>query len=173
MNNTGTWADMPTNEEWTGALADVAVIGSAVSSATDTTIHGEASQSALNTELRSLSPTAYWPLSDLAGAPTDDGGVEVSVQAANNGTTTCLFPAGSGSCPALSESDLFPGAAAWTSAAPTTAHSTTVTLAAENSSTPPAAFVGLHFIAPMTFSGAVSGSSWSASLAYLSANVEF
>ncbi|MGD0386339.1 MAG: LamG-like jellyroll fold domain-containing protein [Solirubrobacteraceae bacterium] len=173
MNNTGTWADMPTNEEWTGALADLAVIPSALSSGTDTTIHGEASQSALQSELLSLSPSAYWPLSSLAGAPTDTGGVEVSVQAANNGTTSCLFPAGAGSCPALTESDLFPNASSSTLAAPTASHSTTVTLAAEDSSTPPAGFAGLHFIVPLTFSGTVSGSSWSASLAYLAANVEF
>jgi len=173
MNNTGTWADMPTNEEWTGALADVAVIPSALSSGTDTTIHGEASQSALQTELVSLSPSAYWPLSALAGAPTEAGGVEVSVQTANNGTTSCLFPAGAGSCPALTQSDLFPNARSWTPAAPTALHSTTVTVAGEDSSTPPAAFAGLHFIVPVTLSGAVSGSSWSASLAYLAANVEF
>jgi hypothetical protein len=173
MNNTGTWADMPTNEQWTGELADLAVIPSAVSSATDTTIKGEATQSALATELLSLSPTGYWTLADPASSPTEDGGVEVSLQAANNGTTSCLFPAGAGSCPALSESDLYPGAATAAPAAPTASHSTTLTLSAEDSSTPPAAFAGLHFIMPLTLAGTVSGSSWSASLAYLAANVEF
>jgi len=173
MNNTGTWADMPTNEQWTGELADLAVIPSAVSAATDTTIKGEATQSALASELLSLSPTAYWTLSDPASAPTQDGGVEISVQAANNGTTTCLFPAGAGSCPALSESDLYPGAGTTAPAAPTASHSTTLTLSAEDSTTPPAAFAGLHFIMPLTLAGTVSGSSWSASLAYLAANVEF
>ena len=50
-HESGTWADQATNQEWTGSLADVAVIPSAISSATDTTLYGEASQSALATEL--------------------------------------------------------------------------------------------------------------------------
>jgi hypothetical protein len=173
MNNTGTWADLPTTEEWTGAIADVAVIPSAVAAATVTTIKGEATQSTLKTELLSLTPTAYWTLGDLEGAPTDDGGVEVSLQAVNNATTTCLFPAGAGSCPALSESDLYPGATSWTPAVPTASHSTSLSLSAEDSSAPPAAFAGLHLILPLSFSATLSGSSWSASLAYAAANVEF
>lgn len=165
------WTDAPSDLYWDGELADVAVIPSTVSSANVTTLVGEGTQAAMTTKIKSLSPTAYWTLGDAATAPTDAGAVEMSVQAVNNGTTTCLSPAGSGSCPALAQSDLTPAATSWSPAVPTAAHSTVVTIAAQEASAAPAAFAGLHFVVPLTFSG--TRSPWSASLAYAGANVEF
>jgi hypothetical protein len=165
------WTDAPSDLYWDGELADVAVIPSTISAANVTTLVGESTQAAMTTKIKSFSPTAYWTIGDAATAPTDDGAVEMSVQAANNGTTTCLSPAGSGSCPALGMSDLTPGATSWSPAVPTAAHSTVVTIAAQEASAAPAAFAGLHFVVPLTFSG--TRGSWSASLAYAGANVEF
>ncbi len=161
-NNAG-WTDAAATNEWDGSLADVAVIPSAISSGTDTTIHGEASQSALATELLSLSPTAYWQLAGTATNVTDAGDVEVSLQAANNGTTTCLFPAGSGSCPSLNETD-FMTVSSFGPAAPSAAHSTTLTFTCEEPYAAPAPFAGLNFVIPVTLSGALDG--WTASLSY-------
>lgn len=165
------WTDAPSDLYWDGELADVAVIPSTVSSANVTTLVGESTQAAMTTKIKSLTPTAYWTLGDAATAPTDDGAIEMSVQAVNNATTTCLFPAGSGSCPALAMSDLTPGATSWSPTVPTTAHSTVITIAAQEASAAPAAFAGLHFAVPLTFSG--TRSPWNASLAYAGANVEF
>lgn len=166
----GTWADVPTNKEWTGSLADVAVIPSVLTAANVTTLYGEASQSALQTALLSFSPSAYWPLADSAAAPTDAGGLELTVQSANNGTTTCLFPAGAGSCPATTTSDFVPASAAYTPTAPTAAHATTVTLGVEEAATPPAGFLGLHFSVPLIFTGTLG--SFTASLQYLTSSLQ-
>jgi len=92
------------------------------------------------------------------------------VQAANNGATSCLFPNGTGNCPALAESDLRPLATSWSPAVPTAAYSTTVTIAAQEASAAPAGFAGLYFVVPLTFSGTLG--SWTAALAYAAANFE-
>jgi len=128
------------------------------------------SEASFEALVRTDTPSAFWPLAALASAPTETGGVEMSVQAANNGTTTCLFPTGAGACPSLGESDLVPTATTWSPTAPTASHATTVTLAGEDSSAPPTAFSGLHLLIPLIFAGA--NSSWTASLAYGGANVQ-
>ena len=168
--DTSNWADVPSDAYWDGELADAAVIPSAVSSSTVATMLGEASQSAFTSELLSLSPTAYWTLGDPASSSTEAGAVELSLQAANSGTTTCLFPGVAGTCPALGESDLTPQASSWAASAPTASHATTLTLAGEEATAAPAGFVGLHFVLPLTLSG--TASSWTASLGYADANFD-
>ena len=169
--NTSGWAPTSTSNHLKGAIEDVAVIPSVLTAANVTTLYGKASQAAFSTSMLSFSPNAYWTLADPYSSPTDAGAVEMSVQAVNNGTTTCLFPAGAGSCPALSESDFVPTPTSWTPTAPTAPNATTVTLGAEEASAAPAAFAGLHFMVPFSFSG-TNGGSWSASLAYLTASLE-
>jgi hypothetical protein len=171
-HESGTWADQATNQEWTGSLADVAVIPSALSSGTVSTIYGEASQSALATELLSLAPTQYWPLSSLASAPSDSGGVELTIQSTNSTTTTCAFPAGAGSCPATAASDYTPSQTTVAVIAPTAAHSTSVSFGVEMPTAPPAPFANLHFVIPISLAGA-EGSAWAASLTYPGANFEY
>ncbi len=162
----GGWADVPSTKEWDGSLADVAVIPSAISSNTVSTIYTtDSSQAALASYLSSLSPTAYWPLSSPATTVTDAGGIEISVQAANNGTTTCLFPAAAGSCPSLNESDFLPGSSLSSStAAPTSTHSTTLTLSGEEPTAAPSPFAGLDFAVPFDLTGSLD--SWTAALNY-------
>jgi hypothetical protein len=147
------------------------VFPSTLSSSQVSTLYGwSGSEASFETQVLIDSPSEFWPLAASASAPTETGGVEMSVQAANNGTTTCLFPAGAGACSSLGESDLVPTATTWSLTAPTASHATTVTLAGENSSTPPTAFSGLHFLIPLTFAG--TNSSLTASLAYGGANVQ-
>ena len=169
--NTSGWAPTSTSDHLAGSIEDVAVIPSVLTAANVTTLHGKASQAAFSTSMLSFAPSAYWTLADPYSSPTDAGAVETSVQTLNNGTTTCLFPAGAGACPALGESDFVPTSTSWTPTAPTAAHATTVTLSAEEASAAPAAFSGLHFTVPFTFAG-TNGGSWSASLAYLTASLE-
>ncbi len=136
-----------------------------------TTLYGESTQAQTTSEITSsLLATQYWTLGDAASAPTDAGAIEMSVQAANNGATSCLFPNGTGNCPALAESDLRPLATSWSPAVPTAAYSTTVTIAAQEASAAPAGFAGLYFVVPLTFSGTLG--SWTAALAYAAANFE-
>jgi hypothetical protein len=169
------WNDVPSDEYWDGELADVAMIPATLVSSVPT-LFGESTQAGFISEMRALAqkvspnPIYYWTLGDSASAPTDAGAIELSVQAAKNGATTCLFPAGSGSCPALSESDLTPLASTWAPAAPTSAYSTTITITGQETSAAPAAFAGLHFVVPLGFSGAAGA--WIASLIYASANFE-
>jgi|GEM_PF-4202547 hypothetical protein len=165
------WSDAPSDLYWDGELADVAVIPSTLSSGTVTTLYGESTQAQTTSEITSsLLATQYWTLGDAASAPTDAGAIEMSVQAANNGATSCLFPNGTGNCPALAESDLRPLATSWSPAVPTAAYSTTVTIAAQEASAAPAGFAGLYFVVPLTFSGTLG--SWTAALAYAAANFE-
>lgn len=161
----GGWADVPSTKEWDGSLADVAVLPSAISSSTVSQIYADSSQAALASELSSLSPTAYWPLASPANTVTDAGGIEISVQATNNGTTTCLFPAAAGSCPSLSESDFVSGSPMSSSAAaPTATQSTTLTLSGEEPTAAPSPFAGLDFAVPFDFTGSLD--SWTAALNY-------
>jgi hypothetical protein len=171
-SNETNWSPVPASSFLAGSLAEVAVFPSALSSFQVSTLYGSGSgsESSFETRVTGDSPSAFWPLAASASAPTETGGVEMSVQAANNGTTTCLFPAGAGACPSLGESDLVPTATTRSLTAPTASHSTTVTLAGEDSSAPPTAFSGLHFLIPLTFAG--TNSSWTASLAYGGANVQ-
>ena len=171
-SNETNWSPVPASSFLAGSLAEVAVFPSALSSFQVSTLYGSGSgsESSFETRVTGDSPSAFWPLAASASAPTETGGVEMSVQAANNGTTTCLFPAGAGACPSLGESDLVPTATTRSLTAPTASHSTTVTLAGEDSSAPPTAFSGLHLLIPLIFAGA--NSSWTASLAYGGANVQ-
>jgi len=171
-SNETNWSPVPASSFLAGSLAEVAVIPSALSSSQVSNLYAGRSGSEASFEalVRTDTPSAFWPLAALASAPTETGGVEMSVQAANNGTTTCLFPTGAGACPSLGESDLVPTATTRSLTAPTASHSTTVTLAGEDSSAPPTAFSGLHLLIPLIFAGA--NSSWTASLAYGGANVQ-
>ena len=148
-----TWADIPATSEWDGSLADVAVIPSALPSGTVGAIDAESSQTALAAELSSLSPTAFWPLASAASSTDDAGGVEISAQAANNGTTTCLFPAGAGTCPSLAETDFLSGTFSSEVSTPTSTHPTTLTLTSEEPTAAPSPFAGLDLVIPIDLTG--------------------
>ncbi len=66
---TSGWSDVPTDNFFTGSLAEVAVIPSQLSAANITTIYGESSPSAFATEINTFSPASYWPLTDSGSVP--------------------------------------------------------------------------------------------------------
>jgi hypothetical protein len=159
------WTDAPSTAEWDGSLADVAVLPTALSSATVSTLYGETSQSAFSTEVSSLSPTAFWPLAAAYSSVTDIGDIEMTAQEADNGTTTCLYPAGSGSCSSPTSASYLPtSTTSWTASAPTAGQAATITLAAEEPTAAPAPFAGLNFEVPLQFTFYNDG--WTAILNY-------
>ncbi len=58
------FANSPTTDFFSGALADEAVFPTALTGAQVTTLFGETSQSALSTQVLADAPTSYWPMQD-------------------------------------------------------------------------------------------------------------
>jgi hypothetical protein len=62
------WTNAPANAYWPGSLADVAVVPSQLSTAQDTALFGAATNTAEQTAITALTPTAFWPLDDSGNA---------------------------------------------------------------------------------------------------------
>jgi hypothetical protein len=98
-----------------GALANVAVIPSQLSSAQVTSLYTSSTQTTYQSTLTSLTPSQNWPLSDSGTTPYTTNvpftsgtsasacaKVDVTVQETKAGVISCVYPAGAGSCPAPS-----------------------------------------------------------------------
>ncbi len=85
------WTNAPANAFWPGSLADVAVIPSQLSAAQITTLWGLATNSAEQTQINSLAPTAFWPLDDpstsLYSGSVPGTGLPPFADASGNGNT--------------------------------------------------------------------------------------
>jgi hypothetical protein len=163
----------------------VSLSPSAASAAQIAALAGSASTSAYEGALSSdAPPTENWEMADsgtqaYTGAVAVSGGgttmpcqrVEATVEEVTAATTSCVLPAGPGSCPALSPTNLLSSLADMKPlTAPTTVASAqlTVTLALTTSSPPGVA--GLDLLPGLDFG--VSRTGWSANLVYSGASVE-
>jgi len=180
-----TWSDGPPSAFFAGSLAMLSLSPSAATGAQISALAGSASASAYESALSSdVPPTENWEMADsgtqaYTGAVAVSGGgtampcqqVEATVEEVSGATTSCVLPAGSGSCPALSPTTLLSSLADMAPlTAPTTAASAqlTVTLALTTSSPPGVA--GLDLLPGLDFG--VSRTGWSANLVYSGASVE-
>lgn len=101
------WTDPPSNAFFTGSLAGVGVLSTVLSAASISALYTTANMSTYSTTITTDGPTAYWALDD-SGTVAYNGSVpgltsacaldEVTVQAAQGSTTTCVAPAKLGAC---------------------------------------------------------------------------
>ena len=83
------WPDSPTGSYFNGSLAQLAIIPSQLTTAQVSTIYGESTPSAYATEINTLSPASYWPLSDTGSVPYAGNvpGTESLVDSSGHGNT--------------------------------------------------------------------------------------
>lgn len=83
------WPDSPTGSYFNGSLAQLAIIPSQLTTAQVSTIYGESTQSAYATDINTLSPASYWPLSDTGSVPYTGNvpGTESLVDSSGHGNT--------------------------------------------------------------------------------------
>ncbi len=101
------WTDSPTSAFFTGSIAGVGVLPTALSAATIAALYASTDLSAYAATLKANAPTAYWPLDDT-GANAYTGALPgvtspcaldlVTVEAAQGGSVTCVAPAKAGAC---------------------------------------------------------------------------
>ncbi len=164
------WSDAPTSAYLNGSIAEAAVIPSQLSTAQISTLDGAASAAVLALDVGQLAPSAYWPLQDSASNIC--GTVEVTVQQTVGSTTSCLYPAGSGSCGSPSSTYLLPAFGVLTMTAPTSGTPATVKITMAESASSGTTVAGLHMLPDIGFGTARSPSAWTAQLAYAPASVE-
>jgi hypothetical protein len=101
------WSDAPTNAVFTGSIAGVGVLPSALSAAAVAALYASKDMSAYATAVGLYAPTAYWPLDDtgdvaytgaIPGVTSPCALAEVTVEATQSGVVTCVAPAQVGAC---------------------------------------------------------------------------
>ena len=167
------WTDPPSNAYFTGSLAGVGVLPSALSATSIAALYASASLNAYSSSVSGDAPTAYWPLNDT-GTVAYTGAVpgvtsacaldQVTIQATQGATTTCVAPAKVGACGVPTSAQTL--ATALSDATPNAARSSPVTL---TTSMDVAAGLatnarGLRLVVPVTYYEQVG--SFSATLAY-------
>jgi hypothetical protein len=158
------WPDAPADAYFTGSLSEAAVVPSQLSAAQVATLYQAASAASFADAMAAQSPSAYWPMQDSASGICAT--VEVTVQETLGATTTCLYPAGAGACPALSASKLVTTLVAAAAKAPTASNAATVTLDAGLSAAAATALVGLQLLPDISFGTSLPATEWSAQIAY-------
>jgi hypothetical protein len=164
------WPDPPTSSYLSGSLSEVAIVPSQLSSSQIAALYSAGSTAAFAADVTALSPTSYWPLQDSASSIC--GTAEVTVQQTVGTTSTCIYPAGTGACPAPSATYLVTGLGVRAATAPTSANAVTVKITMELSAVAGAGVLGLHMLPGIVFGTTRSSTLWSAQLFYPSASVQ-
>jgi len=154
------WTNAPTTPYLTGSLAEAAVLPAQLSAAQISLLYSASSTAAVALDMSELSPSAYWPLQDSASNVC--GTVEVTVQQTVGTTNTCVYPAGTGSCPSPSSSYLLTGLASRSVTAPTSSTAVAVQITMEESTTSSTAIAGLHMLPNFAFGIGSTTNIWSA-----------
>ncbi len=155
------WTDPPSNDYFTGSLAQVAIEPSALDQAQVTALYGAGTVTSYANAVVSDGATSYWPLTDDNAAACGDVGL--TVQATHGATTTCLYPVASGACPAVSAAYLFGGLTFGVPLPPPGTRPTTLAITTGSGNLPGDA-VGLHLAMGLALSG--SNGPWTATLVH-------
>lgn len=155
------WADPPSDNYFTGSLAQMAIEPSALDQAQVIALYRAGTVTSYAKNVVAAGATSYWPLTDDNGAVC--GNVGLTVQATHGAATTCLYPAGAGACPAVSAGYLFGGLTAGMVLPPPGASPTTLTVTTGSEGLPADA-VGLHLAMGLAVSG--SDGPWAATLVH-------
>jgi hypothetical protein len=176
-------ADASTDAYLAGSLVDAAVLTTALSAASVSSLYNATSAAAYAAVLQAASPAGYWPLNDTGTVPYTGtipalgAGVSIcsrvrfELQATAGPTTTCVYPAAAGACAAKPPvgsllSSFSSSAMPVLSAVPP--NSFLVIMDLNNASA--SGVLGLHLLPDLAITAALG--SWSAQLQYLAASVE-
>ena len=166
----------PTSQYLTGALAGIAVIPSQLSGSQISALYSSSSFSAYSSGVLSYAPTDYWALQDSGTVPYTGALPGVSGSIGNyldttvgltlGGTSSCLYPISSGSCPSPSSSDTLSGLASGPVGTANLAagSSATVTVSVSQDSSTPSTVLLIDVLAGVKETGA--NGPWSVSLRY-------
>jgi len=162
----GLWPNHSTTAYWNGSLGDVTVIPSQLSASQVTALSNAANGSAFTTAMMADTPTAFWPLDDSVTSGIC-AMVELTIQTTVSSTNTCAYPAGSGSCPAISATYVLSGLNSDATSVPLSGSAVTVSFTMKLTAAAPSGTAGLLVLPGLTFSIARTG--WSAAVAYATA----
>jgi hypothetical protein len=168
-------ADAPTSPYLNGSLSQVAIIPSTLNGAEMSLLHNVPTAGAYAGDLGQLvssTSASYWPLFDSATAVC--GTTEITIQYTQGSTNTCVYPAGSGACPALSSTyKLSTLGVRSSSVVPTSSSAVTVTINMELSVASGTSVKGLHMLPDIAFGTSLPSTPlWSALVSYPYASVE-
>jgi hypothetical protein len=168
-----TWADAPTDSYLNGWLADAAVVPAQLNHTTAASLYTPTTSAALANAIAALTPTAgnyyFWPLNDSSPTTANPlcANVALTIQVTTGSTTTCVYPAGSGACPAPSSSALLSDFTNRSIPIPTLPRTTTtVTITTQALTTPGPGFAGLHLMPDFAFATSTSDLQWAAGINY-------
>jgi Concanavalin A-like lectin/glucanases superfamily len=165
-----TWPDAPTNNYLLGSLSEAAIIPSQLTAGQISSLYTATSATALAATMTSLTPTSYWPLQDTASGVC--GTTEITVQQVAGSTTSCIYPAGTGACPAPNATYLVTGLGSRALTVPTAATSVSITITMKLSAASPAGVLGLHELPGIEFGSSRTATLWSALLGYQASSVQ-
>ena len=164
---TGSWPDPPTNNYFTGQLAQAAILPGQLTTSQVAALYGSANVVSFATAVLARSPTAYWPLTDT-GTSSSCGLVQATISDTVT-TPTCVYPAGAGACPAPAATALLSGFTSRPLPVPTTATAAAVVVTLKLTGASPAGIAGLHLVSQLSVF--VQRSTFSAQLSYPTASV--
>ena len=168
---TTSWPDPPTDTYFAGSLSEMAVIPTQLSQTQISALYGESSTTQLEMDESQLAPNNLWPMQESSVGICST--VEATVQQTVSATTTCLYPAGAGSCPAPSTSHIVTGIGLIAAVSPPkTAAPTSIQLSFELSAAPATALVGLDIAPEIGFGAHLAPGQWSAAVSYPGATVQ-
>jgi hypothetical protein len=160
---TSGWSDAPSNNNFNGSLAQVALFSTQLSQSQVSNLYSATNPADEEGRVLALSPVAFWPLADTTASPAC-ALVEVTVQTLVGATTTCVAPAGAGACATPSTSVLANTLATRAMTGPALASPVTVTITMKVASAPATGVAGLHVLLPLVFYE--NNSTFSAQLSY-------
>jgi len=146
-------SDASTSSYLNGYLSQAAIVPSILSSAQISLLYNAPTPSAYAGAMGPLvssTSASYWPLFDSATAVC--GTTEITIQYTQGSANTCVYPTGSGACPALSATYLLSGLGARSSSVVATSSSAvTVTIKMQLSAVSETAVEGLHMLSDIAF----------------------
>jgi len=161
------YSDPPTDNFFSGSLAQVAIVPSQLTTSQISTLFNSGSTAGFALDMGQLSPTSYWPLQDSASNIC--GTSEITVQQTVAGTNTCVYPSAAGTCAAPSAGYLVTGLGVRSMTAPIAGTPVTISVTMKLSAASPAGILGLHELAYFAFGTAKSSTLWWSQIAYPSA----
>ena len=105
------WTDPPSSAYFIGSLAGIGVLPTALSATSIAALYASTTFSSYSSLVTSSAPSAYWPLDDtgtvaftgtIPGITSACALAQLTVQASQGASTTCVAPAAAGACAAPS-----------------------------------------------------------------------
>jgi hypothetical protein len=153
--------NQPDSPYFQGSLAGIAVFPSALGSGAVSSLYGQTTFSGYTSDVLSRSPSEYWALQDSGASPYTgplpgvSGSIGNYMDVTASFGSTCLYPYGSGACPAPSGTDTLAGFAPSGSAPLPVGGSGTLVVSAIQDPSTPATAIGIDVLAEVDLSESI------------------